>query len=142
MLQRGDVVLADRYFSGWFDLALLWQRGVDVVVRKHQLRATDFRTGLRLGHDDHLVRWDKPERPAWMSPEQYATLPDHLVLRELRVRVTQRGFRTKTVMVITTLVDTQEFPSDEIAELYRRRWQAEVYQPEYPSSARLYQLAA
>lgn len=27
-LDEGDVVLADRYFSGWFDLALLAQRGV------------------------------------------------------------------------------------------------------------------
>jgi hypothetical protein len=30
ILEPGDVVLADRYFSGWFDLALLVQRGVDV----------------------------------------------------------------------------------------------------------------
>ena len=47
LLEEGDVVLADRYFSGWFDLALLQQRGVHAVVRKHQLRPTDFRRGLR-----------------------------------------------------------------------------------------------
>lgn len=52
LLRDDDVVLADRYFSGWFDLALIQQRGGDVVVRKHQLRATDFRTGRRLGPDD------------------------------------------------------------------------------------------
>ena len=40
---KGDVVLVDRYFSGWFDLALLRQRGIDTVARKHQLRPTDFR---------------------------------------------------------------------------------------------------
>jgi len=127
LLAPGDVVLADRYFSGWFDLALLAQRGADVVVRKHQLRATDFRTGQRLGHDDHLVRWSKPPRPEWMTPEQYAALPDELLLREVRVRVKQRGFRTKTVVVVTTLLDAEEFPADEIAEFYRRRWQAELY---------------
>ena len=66
-LADGDVVLFDRYFSGWFDIALPKQRGVDVVVRKHQLRATDFRTGQRLGKDDHLVHWPKPQRPHWMS---------------------------------------------------------------------------
>jgi len=59
-LAAGDVVLADRYFSGWFDIALLLVRGVDTVVRKHQLRATDFRTGRRLGKDDHLVTWPRP----------------------------------------------------------------------------------
>lgn len=31
-------MLADRDFSGWFDLALLAQRGIDVVVRKQSPR--------------------------------------------------------------------------------------------------------
>ncbi len=108
------------------DLALLFERGVDSVVRKHQLRFTDFRSGVRLGHDDHLVRWSKPDRPSWMSLEQYASLPDVLELRELRMRVTQRGFRSKIVLVITTLRDAEAFSADAIAELYRRRWQAEL----------------
>ncbi|MCA1626535.1 MAG: IS4 family transposase [Acidobacteria bacterium] len=125
-LADGDVVLADRYFGGWFDLALLKQRGVDMVVRKHQLRATDFRTGQRLGKDDQLVRWSKPQRPKWMTPEQYASLPDELVLREVRVRVKQKGFRTKSLVVVTTLTDANEDPAAQIAELYRRRWQAEL----------------
>jgi len=46
------VLVLDRYFSGWFDICMLKLRGVDVVVRKHQLRATDFRKGKRLGKDD------------------------------------------------------------------------------------------
>jgi hypothetical protein len=125
-LEAGDVVLADRHFSGWFDIALLAERGVDVVLRKHQKRVTDFRTGQRLGSDDHLVRWRKPARPKWMSIEQHAALPDELLLRELRVHVRQCGFRSKTVLVVTTLVDAQEIPAVEIAEIYRRRWQAEL----------------
>lgn len=126
-LSPGDVVLADRYFSGWFDLALLAERSVDVVVRQHQLRASDFRTGQRLGKDDHLVRLAKPQRREWMSSEAYAALPEELALREVRVRVTQRGFRTKILVVVTTLLDAEAFPAREIAELYRRRWQAELH---------------
>jgi hypothetical protein len=126
-LSEGDVVLADRYFSGWFDIALLLVRGVDVVVRKHQLRDTDFRQGIRLGANDHLVRWGKPQRPEWMSREQYASLPGELVLREVRVRVTQRGFRPRVVLVVSTLVDAAEFTKHELSQLYRRRWQAELH---------------
>lgn len=125
-LEPGDVVLADRYFSGWFDLALLQQRAVDMVVRKHQLRATDFRTGRKLGWHDHLVSWHKPQRPAWMSREQYRALPDTLTLREVRVLVAQKGFRTRRLAVVTTLLDAEQYPRDEIAALYRRRWQAEL----------------
>lgn len=125
VLREGDVVLADRYFSGWFDIALLKQRGVDCVTRKHQLRATDFRTGKRLGPNDHLVSWPKPGRPAWMSREQYASLPDELTVREVRVFVRQK-FRTKELIVVTTLLDAEEYTTGEIADLYRRRWDAEL----------------
>lgn len=126
LLENGDVVLADRYFSGWFDLALLEQRGVHAVVRKHQLRPTDFRKGFRLGPDDHLVAWRKPPRPEWMSREQYAELPELLLLREVRVCVRQRGFRSREVLVVTTLLDAEEYPAEALAQLYRRRWQAEL----------------
>jgi len=125
-LREGDVVLADRYFSGWYDLALLQQQGVDLVIRKHQLRRTDFRLGLRLGPDDQLVCWRKPQRPDWMSHEQYAALPNVLTLREVRIRVTQRGFRTRSLVVVTTLLDPDAYPASQIASLYRRRWQAEL----------------
>jgi len=127
LLHRGDVVLADRYFGGWFDIALLVRRGVDVVVRKHQLRATDFRTGQRFGKEDHWVQWLKPARPKWMSPACYARLPDRLELREMRVRVIQPGFRTRCLLVVTTMLAAEEYTASEIALLYRQRWQAELY---------------
>ena len=126
-LEEGDIILADRYFSGWSDVALPLGRGINIVVRKHQGRATDFRTGKRLGKDDHLVFWTRPQRPKWMSAEQYATLPEELTLREVRIRVVQRGLRTRSLVVVTTLLDSEQYPPEEIALLYRRRWQAELH---------------
>ena len=120
-------MLADRYFGGWCDIALLQERRIDVVLRKHQLRATDFRTGTWLGKNDHLVRWRKPPRPEWMTVEQYVALPKELQLREVRVRVEQPGFRTKSLLVITTLLDPEAYSLEEIAKLYRQRWQAELH---------------
>jgi hypothetical protein len=127
VLAAGDVVLADRCFGGWFDMALLVERNVDLVIRKHALRPTDFRRGRRLGKDDHVVRVVKPPRPEWMTPASYRALPDELELREVRVRVRQRGFRTKTLVVVTTLLDAALFSADTIAGLYRRRWEAELH---------------
>lgn len=125
-LREGDVFLADRGFSGWCDIVLLQRRGVDVVLRKHQARDTDFRTGQRLGKDDHLVVWKKAVRPEWIRQEEYDALPPELTLREVRIRVDQRGFRTQEVLVVTTLLDAEQYPATEIAKLYRRRWQAEL----------------
>jgi hypothetical protein len=126
VLQEGDVLLGDRIFSGWFDVALVQRQRAHVVVRKHQMRATDFRKGKRLGQEDHLVQVAKPRRPEWMSEDEYAGLPDALTLREVRVRVAQPGFRTQVLVVVTTLLDAERYPADEIAKLYRRRWQAEL----------------
>jgi len=126
-LDEGDVILVDRYFSGWSDIALPLERGIDIVVRKHQARRTDFRTGERLGKDDHLIFWTRPQRPKWMSVEQYAALPEELTLREVRIRVARKGFRTQTLVVVTTLLNPEQYPSEEIALLYRRRWQAELH---------------
>ena len=123
--EAGDVLLADRYFSGWFDIVWWRQRGVDVVLRKHQLRRTDFRAGHRLGVDDHLVEWPKPKRPAWLSREEYDAMPTTLTLRELRV-TGRPGFRSRSIVVVTSLLDTVAFPATAITQLYRRRWSAEL----------------
>ena len=62
-----------------------------------------------------------------MSVEQYVALPNELTLREVRVHVEQKGFRSKSLVVVTTLLDAEEYPAEEIALLYRQRWQAELY---------------
>lgn len=126
IIGEDDVFLADRFYSGWFDLARLIKRGAHVVVRKHQRRKTDFRTGIRYGKDDHAVFWDKPARPQWMSEEEYATYPDFLTLREIRIRVETPGFRSREIIVVTDLLDDLEYSKDDLAALFRRRWQAEL----------------
>ncbi|MCA1694462.1 MAG: IS4 family transposase [Actinobacteria bacterium] len=125
-LTRGDILLGDRCFCSYFEVALLTGQGVDVVMRQNEGRPVDFRSGRRLGHDDHLVVWHKPQRASWMDPETYAAIPETVTIRELRVRVKQRGFRTRVLIVMTTLLGAQEFSHDELATLYRARWHAEL----------------
>jgi Transposase DDE domain len=125
-LARGNILLGDRCFCSHFEVALLSAQGVDVVMRQNKNRPVDFRGGQRLGHDDHLVVWEKPQRASWMDPGTYAAIPETVTIREVRVRVTQRGFRTRVPIVMTTLVDAGEFSHDEPATLYRARWHAEL----------------
>jgi Transposase DDE domain len=125
-LEPGDILLMDRYFGSFWEIALARQRGADVVTRLHQRRRADFRTGRRLGREDHVVEWAKPARPAWMDEATYASLPATLAVRELRVRVRQAGFRTRVLVVVTTLLDPAEAPRSDVAVLYRMRWLAEL----------------
>lgn len=125
-LRPGDVVVADRYYCSYWLIVLLQQRGVAVVFRLHQLRHYDFRRGRRLGSDDHVVVWTKPQRPKWLDAQQYAALPDTLTVRELRFRVTQKGCRSKEIVVATTLCDAAAHSKEELADLYHQRWQVEL----------------
>jgi hypothetical protein len=125
-LAQGDIVLADRYYCSYFMIALLREMGVDVVTRLHQARGADFRRGQSLGHDDHLVTWVRPERPEWMDEETYVRMPTTLTLREVKVAVREPGFRTEGFVVVTTLLDARWYTRGDIAELYRKRWLAEL----------------
>jgi hypothetical protein len=125
-LEQGDILLADRAFGSYWVLAQARQRGADLVSRLHQRRRADFRTGRRLGRDDHVVVWGRPPRPDWMDEATHAALPRTLQVREVRVRVAQRGFRTRVFVAVTTLSDAVAFPRGDIAVLYRMRWLAEL----------------
>ena len=126
-LSAGDVVLADRCFASFWLVAMMRARAADSVMRQHQRRRVDFRVGLRLGHDDHLVTWAKPsEPPEWMDEATYLGLPAELTVREARVRVAVKGFRVKWLVVVTTLLDADLYTTDEIARAFRCRWHAEL----------------
>ena len=61
-----------------------------------------------------------------MDEETYGRVPASIELREVLVPVNQPGFRTESLVVVTTLCDAEEYPAEEIAELYRSRWLAEL----------------
>jgi hypothetical protein len=116
-LKPGDVVVADRYYAGYFMLAWMIQHGVDVVIRQNARRHTDFRRGRRLGPRDHVVLWQRPQRPRWMDPATYASMPETLELREARA-----GGWT----LVTTFTDAHQVSKADLLELYRSRWQVEL----------------
>jgi Transposase DDE domain len=148
-LQPGDVLVGDRGFCSFPHLALLLGRGVHAVFRVHQQQIVDFTPGrphagpgdkrtpagrprsrwLRaLGAFDQVVEWFKPkDRPAWMTAEQFAGLPGLIMVRELRYTITRRGFRTRCVTLVTTLLDAEAYPLEALAELYGARWRVEQY---------------
>jgi hypothetical protein len=125
-LDRGDVLLADAIFANYWTIGELLGRGVDLVSHHDGKRKVDFRTGQRLGRHDHVVTWHKPQRPDWMSKEEYHQFPATLRVREVRVEVPQRGFRVRHLLVTTTLLDPVHYPAAELAAAYRARWNAEL----------------
>lgn len=146
-LRPGDVLVGDRAFGTFAHLALLSGRGLHGVFRMSR-RAVDFtpdrpepprwntpkltgrsrsRWVRTLGPTDQVVEWYKPYvRPAWMTEEEYATLPLTLAVRECRYQVARPGFRVRTVTLATTLLDAEAYPAEDLAALYLRRWRVET----------------
>ena len=125
-LDAGDVLLTDRYLCSYMEIALLKQQGVDFVGRIHSQRKVDFRCGEQLGRYDHVVQWSKPARPEWMSREQYTTIPATLSIREFRHRIDRPGYRSRTIVIATTLLSNEQYSVADISELYRLRWDVEI----------------
>jgi len=111
---------------------MLARDGVRALFRMHQRQIVDFTPnrphtppGAKRGAKglprsrwlrgpgvlDQVVEWFKPEdRPEWMTAGQYEALPTTLAVRELRYEVGRPGFRTRTVTLVTTLLDAEVYP--------------------------------
>jgi hypothetical protein len=126
ILLPGDILLADRYMCAWHEIYLLKQRGIDTVTRVHHCRRVDFRHGKRLGKDDHIVEWRRPGRIRSIDWQTLKLLPERLTIRETRVRIRQPGFRCRSMIVVSTLLDAEAVTASDLEELYRARWNAEL----------------
>jgi len=146
-MEPGDVLVYDRAGCSYTHLAMLLSKGLHAIVRIHQRQKVSFAPGRkhaaqlpkkqragvptsqwlkRLGPCDQLVRWFKPDNcPKWMDQADYDALPESLVLRELRYRIDQPGFRVREVTLVTTLTDAEAYPAAELAEQYDQRWRIE-----------------
>jgi hypothetical protein len=126
-LRAGDVLLADRGFCNWGLLAQCLERQVHAVFRVKGARRRDFRRGQRLSRDERLVQWQKPrQRATTLSAKQWAALPEVLTLRLVRCRLDIPGFRTRQIILVTTLLDSVKYPPSALGQLYYRRWAMEL----------------
>src|SRR5207302_10456319 len=118
-LDAGDVLLADRYYCGYVHLALVRQRGADIVMRLHQRRHSDFRRGRRMGAADHLVHWHKPKhRPEGIDADSFAQLPATLSRREVPLRVPHPTSRSREIGVVSAPPNVHVDPKATPAKLH------------------------
>jgi hypothetical protein len=128
LLEEGSVVVADRGFCGFADYCMLRKRGVDAVMRLHARRTAGARKIARLGKADHLMEWEKTGRcPKWMTKKEWRALPKVLRVRHIELRIDIAGFRTRAITIATTILDPKAYPAECFADLYRRRWMAELF---------------
>ncbi len=126
----GDIFLGDKGFCSYYDLSSLKDRGIDSVItlaRRHPV--TEGEAVKVLGADDLLIQWKKPSgsKASSHAKEDWEALPETLLLRQIKVKVNQPGFRVTMFHIITTLLDPDEYPAHELADLYFQRWDVELF---------------
>jgi hypothetical protein len=128
-LQPGDILAGDRAFCSYVLLHWVRTLGADMVARLNcRSRRVDFRQRIRkLGPGDALFLWKKPLKPsALLTAEQWAEVPESLVVRIVRRRIQEKGFRTRELTVVTTLLNSELYPTEQLLEVYLKRWRLEM----------------
>jgi len=127
-LAQGDILLGDRGFGNFVLLALLQNLKRDLDFIGRSARGVDGRRRLkRLGKGDWLVAWKKGVNPSlWLPASQWASLPAQITVRIVRGSCYVKGFRVRQVTLVTTLLDPQHYPAQEILQAYLRRWRLEM----------------
>lgn len=128
--QAGDILLGDKGFCSYYDVWQLNRRGVDsVFTLARRTPVTHGRAKAVLGDNDLLIEWPKPKWNPRLSYSRstWEAMPASLTLRQIRVEITTPGFRTRGFHLITTLTDAHAYSAAELADLYYRRWDVELF---------------
>jgi hypothetical protein len=121
-----DIVVGDRALGNYFLIALGLNRGIGWLARIHQGRKINYRRSRCKACSEQRVTWPRPKRPEWMDEGMYATIPATLTLRQIFVGVEEPGFRVSRIALVSTLLDEAQYPAEELAQLYRARWNIEL----------------
>lgn len=129
--KENDVFIGDKGFICFYDQARLLELGVDSIVALAKRKPVSTNKAVRrLGNDDLLITIPKRTSKIAMSryPKgRWEALPDTLEMRQIKVHFTIPGYRSSKIYLLTTLLDEVKYPANLIAELYRQRWDVELY---------------
>lgn len=129
--KKGDIFIGDKGFICYFDQAQLKQMGVDSIVALAKRKPISPSNAIKkLAPDDYFISLDKPKDSAQTRMRydalEWGSLMKKLLLRQIKVTVSNQGFRVKTYYIFTTLLDEKKYPAKLISDLYWERWQVEL----------------
>lgn len=130
IFKPGDIFLGDKGFCSYFDMANLEEQSIDSVVTLARRKPfTKSNCLIELGKDDLLIKWKRPVYNVNLSysKEKWAELPLEITLRQIKVIIKHPGFRSQEFHLVTTLLDHTVYPAEELAKLYFKRWDVELF---------------
>ena len=118
-LSPGDLLVLDRFFTGYFLHHDLLKQGVDVLVRIKDSVGKKYLKGNQKDLEVNI------KRPQMRSILDRNTLPE-LPMRVIKSEVKRKGYRVKVIYLMTSLLDKKNYSRKELEKLYTRRWDVEL----------------
>lgn len=127
-LREGMLCLADRYFYGY----ALWKQasatGADLLWR--------VRSNIRLDCEERLPDGSYLSRVYEKRDRLGRGVGEGIVVRVIEYRVTGRKKKPELYRLITTILDPEAAPAEELAQLYLERWEFETTLDEFKTHLR------
>jgi len=121
MLRKGDLLLADRHFSGSNLYWLYMENGLEYLTRKHQkLIVSRLKRLWSYSENDFVAKLKIGDLYQRRNPE----MPKFIMARFIQVETRIRG-KHQHIWLVTSLLD-DKYPAKEIARLYLKRWSIET----------------
>lgn len=113
-----SLVLMDRHYLQASVLVPLTSKGTERHWITRAKSNTKFRSIQTLGKGDELIEFEVSSEARRKDP----SLPTHFDARAIRYQ--RKGYRPQ--LLLTSLIDPQRYPADEIRTLFHERWEIEL----------------
>ena len=127
--QEGDLALADTAYSSYEFISRLNAKRVHSLMPVHQARKVDFRRGKKLGANERLYTWEKPKtqsKRSNLTEDQWDEMSETLEIRIIRFWYQDKAGKLIRKHLVTTLLDAETYPWEELVSLYLERWDIEL----------------
>ena len=121
-LRKNDLLVADRHFAGAHLYHTYQSFGLEYLTRTHQR--------LNISRIERIQSYSQVDFIGWLKiGKKYRrrdpALPAKIMARFIQVVTRIRGQR-RVMWLVTSLLDSDQYPSTEVADLYGRRWRIET----------------
>ena len=127
--EKGDLALADTAYSSYELICRFAFKGVHVLMPPHQARKIKFNCGVKIGKNQRLMTFKKPRKQpkgSVLSESEWSDLPETMQMRVIRFWYTNKEGKQCKKHLVTTLLDVDQYPWEELVALYLERWDIEL----------------
>ena len=116
IFKSNDIFLGDKGFVCFADMVNLKTMGVDSIVGLAKRKPVKIQDANKiLGENDLLVTWNKTAKNrTYDNSNEWNKYPSSIPVRQIKVKMDIPGYRPKDFYIVTTLLDHNKYPAEEI----------------------------